>query len=327
MLRRAMLLWFSVLSLLALAPAPASAHPLGNFTINVFSGLEISRTTVTVHHIVDMAEIPTYQELPRISAPGGMITEGLDDYAQVSAKAYAKNITVEADGEKLPLSITWSSAELRPGQGGLQTLWIDTTYVVRLPQADTTIAYQDLNFADRLGWKEIVAVVQNGQGLVSSSVPTDSVSNELTTYPKDKLSSPLDQRDARVEVRPGATGTGATPTKISEGNDWSGALGARFTSLIERDATPGFLAVALLLALAAGALHALGPGHGKTIMAAYLVGADGKGRHALTIGVAVSLMHTLSVVALGVITLSASRLFPPEEVYPWLAFASGVVVL
>jgi ABC-type nickel/cobalt efflux system permease component RcnA len=100
-----------------------------------------------------------------------------------------------------------------------------------------------------------------------------------------------------------------------------------FTSLIERDLTPSFLVVALLLALGFGAVHALGPGHGKTVMAAYLLGADGRTRDALVVGVAVSAMHTLSVVALGLVTLWASALFPADAVYPWLSLLSGVVVL
>src|SRR5206468_3353649 len=96
---------------------------------------------------------------------------------------------------------------------------------------------------------------------------------------------------------------------------FGGPLATRFAGLIERHISPLFLFVALLLSLAAGALHALGPGHGKSIMAAYLVGAEGKVRHALTVGVAVSVMHTASVGALGISILAASKLFAPEVVF------------
>ncbi|MDP9225340.1 MAG: hypothetical protein M3P18_16145, partial [Actinomycetota bacterium] len=96
---------------------------------------------------------------------------------------------------------------------------------------------------------------------------------------------------------------------------------------IEHDLSPIFLVVALLLAFAAGALHALGPGHGKSIMAAYLVGNEGRVRHAVVVGVAVSAMHTASVVALGLVILGASKLFAPETVFPWLSLVSAIVVL
>jgi ABC-type nickel/cobalt efflux system permease component RcnA len=85
--------------------------------------------------------------------------------------------------------------------------------------------------------------------------------------------------------------------------------------------------VAFLLAMAFGALHALGPGHGKTLMAAYLVGAGGRPKQAVAVGGAVAVMHTASVLALGFVVLSATKLFPPERVYPWLGLGSGLVAL
>jgi ABC-type nickel/cobalt efflux system permease component RcnA len=79
--------------------------------------------------------------------------------------------------------------------------------------------------------------------------------------------------------------------------------------------------------MAFGALHALGPGHGKTLMAAYLVGGGGRPKQAVAVGGAVAVMHTASVLALGFLVLSATRLFPPERVYPWLGLGSGLVAL
>src|SRR5207244_6200288 len=95
----------------------------------------------------------------------------------------------------------------------------------------------------------------------------------------------------------------------------------------DRHLSFAFVALALLLAMGFGALHALAPGHGKTIMAAYLVGAGGKIRQALIGGVAISLMHTASVLALGGVVLWAQRFIPPEKIYPWLVLVSGIVVV
>jgi ABC-type nickel/cobalt efflux system permease component RcnA len=96
---------------------------------------------------------------------------------------------------------------------------------------------------------------------------------------------------------------------------------------VERDPSAAFTGFAILVALLSGALHALGPGHGKTVMAAYLVGTAGRARHAIAVGAAVSLMHTASVIGLCLVTLWAQNLFAPEAVYPWLSLISGVVVL
>ena len=74
-----------------------------------------------------------------------------------------------------------------------------------------------------------------------------------------------------------------------------------------------------------GALHAFAPGHGKTVMAAYLVGERGSARHGLAIGLTVAVTHTLGVLALG-LALTASQAFAPESVYPWLGVASGVTL-
>ena len=103
---------------------------------------------------------------------------------------------------------------------------------------------------------------------------------------------------------------------------------ALLASLVGREQiTPLLVAVMLLVALGVGALHALGPGHGKTLIGAYLVGEGGSLRNAVGVGAAVSVMHTASVLTLGLLVLSAERLFAPERVYPVLGLASGLVAL
>ena len=83
--------------------------------------------------------------------------------------------------------------------------------------------------------------------------------------------------------------------------------------------------VALLLAVGLGAAHALAPGHGKTVMAAYLVGLRGTLRQAATIGATVTLTHTAGVLLLGLV-LTTSRAVASERVYPWLGLASGLLL-
>lgn len=140
------------------------------------------------------------------------------------------------------------------------------------------------------------------------------------------LSSPLDQRSATLDVRAGgpplaapASGGGAERL-LPRGTD---GLTQRFTSLVARhDLTPGFAALAFLIALVLGALHALAPGHGKTIMAAHAIGTGRRRtRDVLTLGLTVTLTHTAGVLALGLL-VTTGTLLAPETLFPWLGAAA-----
>ncbi len=194
------------------------------------------------------------------------------------------------------------------------------------------LEYRDETFPGRIGWKEVVVQHDSGASVLSTSAPARSVSDELRAYPKDQLSSPLDVRSARLEVDPG-TGSGVAP-ELSSGK----ALDSRvtvhqggdggFAGLIAKEKlSAGFVALALLLAFFWGAVHALSPGHGKSIVAAYLVGTRGTPRHAAFLGLTVTVTHTVGVFALGLITLALSAFIFPEQLYPWLNLASALLVV
>ena len=87
------------------------------------------------------------------------------------------------------------------------------------------------------------------------------------------------------------------------------------------------VALAFILALGLGAAHAIAPGHGKSIMAAYLVGTRGTAKHALFLGFTVTVSHTLGVLGLGLVVLFASNLVATERLYPWLGLISGVTII
>ena len=312
----------SVLGFLWMLAAPAAAHPLGNFTTNSFSRIEVSREDVTINYVVDMAEIPTFQLQEREQVES---RQDLQAYAPSYASELLPGLALSVNGDPVELRQVAADAVYRPGQGGLKITRFEIVYRAPLPDDEASLSFADTNFEDKIGWREIVVRPTRGQGLVASSAPSETVSDELRVYPKDLLSDPLEVRTAEFQVRPGAGIPGAAagtrgPSRTSE-------FGGGFAELIEGRLSPLVILGAILLAVGFGALHAIGPGHGKTIMAAYLVGAEGKARQALIVGIAVSLMHTTSVVVLGLVTLGASNLFAPEDVFPWLSFASGVIVL
>ena len=316
-------------ALLVLLPAPAEAHPLGNFTISRFSALEISLDRLGVRQVIDFAEVPTFQELAVVDAnrDGEIPASELDAYARMKSTDLLAGIRATTTEEPLRLEVVAARAELRDGEGDLDILRIEIDYSAALPAAETTIRYADLNYQSFQGWKEIIANPEGGQSIVSSTVPRSSISDELQRYPRNMLQDPLEVAAAVVAVEPGEDVAPDPTQDIAEELPITERLARSFTDLVGRDLNPIAVLGAIAIAFGVGVAHALGPGHGKTIMAAYLVGAGGRARHAVLIGSAVSLMHTASVVALGLVTLSLSRLFPTHQVYPWLALISGLLVM
>jgi nickel/cobalt exporter len=293
-----------------LAPAAALGHPLGNFTTNRYAGVELSGNRVYVHYALDLAEIPTYQEGARFRRPG-------------IARELAGRLQLSIDGERAPLRVLDTKIARRPGAGGLQTLRFDAVY--DSGRSGRSVAFRDENFAGRLGWKEVVVRADRGAKLLSSTAPRESVSNELRSYPKDLLQEPASSTSARATLSPG-TLPGVPPTLGSRPAAAHSSGG--FESLIAReDLGPGLILLSLALALFWGAAHALTPGHGKAIVAAYLVGSRGKARHALALGGIVTVTHTIGVFALGVVTLALSELIVPETLYPWLNLLSALLVV
>jgi nickel/cobalt exporter len=311
-----------------LVPAIASAHPLGNFTINTSAGIVLSPGHVRIDYVVDMAEIPTVQARPVLDADSdGEITETeRSTWASATAATLVTNLDLRLAGEPVALDIAAASASFLPGQGGLDVLRLDATYVADVETARGSLAFQDANYDGHVGWHEVTAAGVDGVRLAGADVPATSVTDGLRSYPQDLLSSPLDERTASATFAPGVSVGAAEPSHDAESSTARpGVIGGAFADLVDR--TGPLMLVALLLAFGFGALHALGPGHGKTLMAAYLVGSGGRIRQAVAVGGAVATMHTASVLGLGFVVLGATSVFAPERVYPWLGLGSGVIAL
>jgi nickel/cobalt transporter (NicO) family protein len=300
-----------VLATLSL-PASALAHPLGNFTVNRYSEISLSGERVYLRYALDLAEIPTFQEGATVRAPG-------------YADTVAEQLVLELDGRRVPLAPLEHAVRAQPGAGGLTTLRFDAVFAAPADAAGRTLEFRDENFAGRLGWKEVVVVASDGARLLSSDAPSTSTTDALRAYPDDLLSSPPDVSSATVEYEPGA-GPGTVPSLAADSVEKSNTGG--FESLIARDDLGlGVILISLLVAMFWGAAHALTPGHGKAIVAGYLVGTRGKPRHAVQLGLIVTATHTAAVFALGLVTLLLSRFIVPERLYPWLTVASGVLVV
>jgi nickel/cobalt exporter len=299
---------------LALLPAAASAHPLGNFSVNHLSRVSISDDRVDVRYILDEAEIPTFQQ--RAVAAGELLRR---KQAEV-----AERLTLTVDGRPVALRPAGEATIARPaGQGGLRTTRVELPLRAAVEEPGR-VELRDGTFPDRVGWKAVV--VEPGEGTaVRSSVPVEDPTRGLRTYPEDLLENPSDVRSATFAVRPGS-GTVDAPdgARSSAGDGREHGFADVFSDAASGE---GVLGLLLLSAFAWGAIHALSPGHGKAMVAAYLVGTRGTPRHAVALGAVVTATHTVGVFALGAVALALSAYVLPEQLYPWLNLVSGALVL
>ncbi|MEU8121418.1 High-affinity nickel-transporter [Spirillospora sp. NPDC049024] len=314
---------------LALAAGMLAAHPLGNFTVNHYDGLVAAPHELRIDHVEDLAEIPAAQAMPEVDADrDGRPSSGeLAAWAGGACARAASSLHVTVDGRAVPATVASAAASAPRGQAGLPTLRLECR--ITAPAGPGRIVFRAGGGDGRVGWREVTARGDR-MTLAASDVPESSRSRRLAAYPADMLASPLDRRSAVLDVRAGgpplaAPASGGGPGRLlPRGAD---GLTQRFTSLVARhDLTPGFAALAFLLALLLGALHALAPGHGKTIMAAHAIG-DGRRRtrDVLALGLTVTLTHTAGVLALGLL-VTTGTLLAPEALFPWLGAAGGVLV-
>jgi len=373
---------FLLLFVSILSSATSFAHPMGNFSINHYSKIKIDQRSIEIRYLIDMAEIPTFQEIrqfditPKADDPSA--SRDLDRQEQI----LKEGLSLESDGQSVRLETISRQVAFADGAGGLPTMKIGFMFRGKLDVTAGThkLSYFDNNFPGRAGWKEIV-VLGDGVRILDSSAPGTDRSQELTNYSSDALNSPPQQLSALVGFRiltsepasdvSAAVATASSRTILqgtkthpafisrkpdnpsraslsnpsSEQSHGSGGQSAtvaarpsasraqntprnRFTELISTQGRLSFwvLLSAALISAGLGALHALEPGHGKTIVAAYLVGSRGTAGHAVLLGIVVTAAHTAGVYLLGVVTLYASHYIVPEQLYPWLGAISGLSV-
>ncbi|MFB7054377.1 nickel/cobalt transporter [Streptomyces vinaceus] len=324
----------AALTLLALIASahPAAAHPLGNFTVNYSTHLTLRPHTVDAQIVVDRAEIAAAQERPLIDEDhnGSLTADEQGVYADEACNTLARQLTVEVSG----VSVAWGRGRSRltfhTGEAGLNTsrltCGLRADAALASPASIRAVTHYD---TQRVGWREVTA---EGEGitLTSSTVPVASSTDQLRVYPQDPLAAPLDQRSAELRTTPGqGPAARIVPPSLPGAGPVTAALNkvsALFDTLVgSRELTIPVGLLALLLAVVLGASHAAMPGHGKTIMAAYLAGRRGTPRDAVTVGATVTLTHTAGVLVLGLALPLATHL-AGETVLAWLGLASGLLV-
>ena len=327
-----------------LVPAVVAAHPLGNFTINHYAGVRVEPDRILLDIVIDQAEIPTFQARQDFDTDGdGKVSDSETDAGRATAcEGIRSALTVTVDGARQTLTLTEAGLSFPPGVGGLSTMRLVCGFSTRLDQplaAGDRITFADTSFVDRLGWREIVV---EGSGVtlavVEGELRTTDPSERLRVYPTNLLSQALADRSVAMVATPGGptlapldipdasalTGSGsgsgvvvtaAATTQTTAGAVPGGVSGVDLPSIFRTaDVTPLILLVSILTAAALGAGHALTPGHGKTLMAAYLVGTRGTPLHAAGLGLSVALSHTLGIMVLAGLVVGAQGILPPDVV-------------
>ena len=308
------------------------AHPLGQQSVDHYSQVRFTSGKAIVVYVLDLAEIATFQESKRIDANAdGLLDEAEKSvYAAARARELAANLHLDINGRPLVLTPTDPKVFMHVGEANLPILRL-MTIMETAPGAlsgawrgrvANTGSFRDDNDPGRIGWRQIGVAGAGPRGLdlwidgrPATTNPqgyaADASGNQTDVRAVDFRF--VDQEPAGVDLPP------PLPTRRHAADPFTALMTAGHLS-------PAKMLLFLLLAAGLGGLHALSPGHGKTLVAAYLVGSRGTARHALMLGLIVTVTHTAGVFALGLVTLFASRYLLPETVYPWLAAVSGLVV-
>jgi ABC-type nickel/cobalt efflux system permease component RcnA len=317
--------------LAALVVSRAGAHPMGTISISHYAGIEVRTDSVRVKYLLDFAEIPSVRELELVdpNRDDRVTPEEREAYLVLKTKEILPRLRLVLNGRPLALASTWSRVTFPPGEGGLSTVriaWeISSAWNGPLRERNLLV-WNDSNYEDRAGWKEIRFRGLDDLTFARTSLRDRPTSTELEAYPERSLLDPPTDTKAWGLFGAGLTADDARDFETPEGFDRPRPRD-RFVALIEaQNLSPSVIAVSLLLAALLGAGHALEPGHGKTIVAAYLVGSRGTAWQAVLLGLTVTFTHTFSVLLLGVLVLFLSRHLLPEALLPWLGFASGLLI-
>jgi len=321
--------------------AVAMAHPMGNFSVSHYSRIEVTAHGAQIRYVLDLAEIPTFQLLQEWKLDAASPREELERRAGEQAREWVKSLKIEAGGRAVTPKVERTSMKLDKGAGGMPILRV--TAELAADAAPGTLRYSDGNYPDRAGWKEIVVVAGDGAVLDRATPNGTDRSKELTAYPQDPLLAPPQDLEASatwhaVTAPPVATETAVAPTpsapaaasaELPGQNAGGTVVRGDYLSRMLRQGEIGWgmMLVGMCVAFGLGAIHALSPGHGKTIVAAYLVGSRGTPKHAIFLGGMVTFTHTISVFFLGLVTLFLSQYVLPERIYPILGAISGLSIV
>jgi len=322
------------------AAAVAFAHPFGNLSVNHYARLEPGTRGVEVTYALDLAEIPSFELMQSWGVAKDSPREVLQAKAAEQARVWADNLVFTENGKPLTPRIAATELAVQDGAANLPVLHVDA--------AGVRFGYEDGNYANRAGWREIVIRPAAGADVSKASNGDAELSQALTAFPQDLTKAPQDTRawfewsvvnGPATQIRKPviepmtAPAMPAAPTAPAAGppapvNPSTVKRNDAISRILRMKEIPWpLMATLIALAFWFGALHALEPGHGKTMVAAYLVGSRGTPKHAILLGAVVTFTHTISVFILGLGTMFLSRYFMPDRISKVLGIVSGLSIV
>src|SRR5213593_2627176 len=329
---------FAVLTLTA-SSGNLSAHPMGNFSISHYARINASPTAISVHIVLDYAEIPTFQLFSDwgIRSEAEKTQDEIQPLVEQLVSGLKPRFRLRIDGLPTTLQASDIKHETTAGAAGLLTLRVSFDLMTAWKPASVRLEFFDDSYRERIGWKEMVVAANTGFDFPEGNAFSNDRSSALTTYPSDPLMSAPNLSAVAIRIAPAI---GRTP-KPDNSTSVAGAVtekprsfsanlvrGDRLSEILgHRELPVRLVLIAIGIAFVLGALHAMSPGHGKTLVAAYLVGNRGTARHAVLLGAIVTFTHTAGVFLLGLVTLFASNYIVPEKLYPWMGLISGLTIV
>ena len=328
---------------------------MGNFSVSHYTLIRPAQKAVDVTYALDLAEHPTFVLLQDWKLEATSPMPELQAKAAGQVREWMSNLSFKADGQPVLPRFVRSDLVLSDGVDGLKVMRI-TAHLALSPHAGR-LDFEDRNFEGRSGWKEIVIQPGANATVETASHGAKDLSKGLTEYPVELTAAPPQDLNASLiyAVAPVAsplvaetttkapviapipqpaapiTGTAVPPsskTTATVAGQPSSTQDNYLSRMLRRKEIPIWMMIAgVLFAFGWGAAHALSPGHGKTIVAAYLVGTRGTLKHAALLGGMVTFTHTVSVFLLGLATLFLARYVNPEKIYPILGTISGLSIV
>jgi nickel/cobalt exporter len=322
------------------------AHPMGNFSVNHYTRISVSPRGADLLYVLDLAEIPSFEILKQWTLERSSPQPDLDRKAAEQAREWMRHLKVTVNGRDVAPQFRSAALTFADGAGGLPVTRIEAR--MRLPVSAGKLEFEDGNYPDRAGWKEIVIAAEKGASIEHATQTDRDRSQVLTAYPQDPTLAPPQDLRAAVEwsaevvaakkppviapiPQPTPAPQTAAPTAATPPQQNAPGTVVRGDYLSQmlhnRELTLWMMVVGIAVAFGLGGIHALSPGHGKTIVAAYLVGARGTAKHAIFLGGMVTFTHTISVFMLGFVTLFLSKYVAPEKISPVLEVIASLSIV
>jgi ABC-type nickel/cobalt efflux system permease component RcnA len=315
--------------LAGLAALPVHAHQLTGTDVATLARFEVDHNRLAGVYEVYLGELAALEERRQMDQDGdGRLSAGEQAaYLENKAAALRSGLALSLDGQ--PLTLRLAGGEMLPPDSLVVPAQLTLRFRLDTGPVEVVqeraLHFRDANALPRQVHADIaieaLPLVDLGQ-----VDPGEGALKQM------RVQAPAAPVEARVLLQPStalwrfpdpagsAASPGAASSETPSSTDELAAL------LRSGQLSVGLMAFALLLAFLLGAVHALEPGHGKTIVAAYLIGSRGTVGNAVYLGAVVTFTHTFSVLLLGLITLFASQYILPEELFPWLSAGSGLLI-